>query len=160
MTYETNVYVVRIDTAVGTYGQNAMREVWTIPGLLGAGAERPTELLRASPEGNLLEVIFKDEAGRVHRDDGPADIRYYENGNVHIERWHRFDELHRDLDEPAEIFFSEEGEIREQRYFEHGKLHRNDGPARIIYKEDGIVEEWYKKGERLRPPQQAPDREP
>jgi antitoxin component YwqK of YwqJK toxin-antitoxin module len=48
---------------------------------------------------------------KLHRDDGPAYIEYYENGN-----------------------------IRGKTYFLNGNYHRPDGPAIISYYENGNVD--------------------
>lgn len=47
---------------------------------------------------------------KYHREDGPADIRYREDGSV-----------------------------EEETYLKHGLIHREDGPAWITYNADGSI---------------------
>ena len=60
--------------------------------------------------------------GRLHREDGPARIWYYEDGRVAYKEWRL-----------------------------NGVLHREDGPVCIRYYEDGSVwyDEWYVDGKHL-----------
>ena len=61
----------------------------------------------------------------IYREDGPATIEYYENGNKEEERWYKDD-----------------------------KIHRKDGPAIIYYSRSGIKweKQWYKNGRRIKIP--------
>jgi len=64
---------------------------------------------------------YTDENGDTHRTDGPAFIRYREDGSVQF-----------------------------GSYFINGNRHRTDGPSRIWYREDGRVEReeyWIHNGE-------------
>lgn len=80
-------------------------------------------------------------SGKLHnRVGGPAVIEYYENGNVKCEEYYDDGELHR-ADGPAVIKYYEDGKIKEESYYFKGKCHRTDGPAIISYNPDGSIEE-------------------
>ena len=81
-------------------------------------------------------VEWKDEDGRLHRDDGPAEIEV--DG---AQRWCRHGKLHRE-DGPAWI--RADGS---QAWYQYGKMHREDGPADTWA--DG-TQQWYRHGERHR----------
>ena len=85
-----------------------------------------------------------------HREDGPAAIRYYENGQRSHEAWFLNDKRHRE-DEPAVIKYYENGQRSHEAWFLNDKLHREDGPAEIGYnKENGqkSYETWFLNGKR------------
>ncbi len=79
------------------------------------------------------DVIWRDEHGLQHRDDGPA--RIWPNG---MQEWWQHGELHRGDDNPAMI---ESGGTRV--WYQHGECHRDDGPAAIW--SDG-TQFWYWHG--------------
>ncbi len=81
-------------------------------------------------------VEWRDEDGRLHRDDGPAWI--LPDGT---QSWYQHGEWHRD-DGPAIIRANDTKE-----WYQHGRLHRDDGPARV--RPDGSMF-WYYHGERHR----------
>ena len=59
----------------------------------------------------LLRKEWTNEAGSLHREDGPSRIYYYRDGSI---EWEQFD-----ID---------------------GYLHRDSGPAQISYHPDGSIE--------------------
>ena len=66
-------------------------------------------------DGSWVERYYIKGTNKLHREDGPAIIHYYENGN-----------------------------IEEEYYFINGKSHREDGPADIWYDKNGNIQsEWY-----------------
>ncbi len=75
---------------------------------------------------------WKDEHGKLHRNDGPAMIE--PNG---AQRWYQHGELHRDGG-PAWIWLD-----GTQVWCQHGQPHRDDGPAWTS--RDG-KQEWYQYG--------------
>ncbi len=108
---------------------------------------KPTEITK---DGTL---VWRDENGKLHREDGPAAIYpngkqfWYINGKLHREdgpaiigkggkilEWYIHGKFHR-LDGPAAIYSD-----GTQEWYIHGKLHRDDGPA-VIYPNG--FEEWY-----------------
>ena len=61
---------------------------------------------------NTIKYFFNNE---FHRNDGPADISYYDNGDIKFEF-----------------------------YLRNGVIHRIDGPAAIFHNSDGFIEnEWH-----------------
>jgi len=57
---------------------------------------------------------------KLHREDGPAVIVYYEDGQIkRIEYWVN-NQLHK-LDGPAFIWYKENGTVEEESYFVDGK---------------------------------------
>jgi hypothetical protein len=70
----------------------------------------------------LLHKEWRNEAGSLHREDGPAQINYYRDGSIEWEEFHIA-----------------------------GKIHRKSGPAQICYHPDGSID-WvffYVSGEYL-----------
>ncbi len=99
--------------------------------------------------GNKWEELwFKDD--KRHRNDGPAYIKYYENGNKKEERWYTGGKKHRE-DEPASIHYYCNGNKTAERWFKDDKRHREDDPAMIKYYKNGnkMKEWWYKNGKRM-----------
>jgi antitoxin component YwqK of YwqJK toxin-antitoxin module len=60
-----------------------------------------------------------DKNGKLHREDGPAVIKYFEDGKIQKEHYFRMNEYHR-LDGPALIIYDENGSIKYQEYWIHG----------------------------------------
>lgn len=83
------------------------------------------------------DVIYLDENGRPHREDGPAII--YKNGE---ENWYLHGRRHR-VGGPA--FTYADGS---EKWYVNDKLHRTDGPA-ITYIEPEFEELWYIDGVEL-----------
>lgn len=63
----------------------------------------------------LIEIIYFNYSGKIHREHKPAIISYYENG-----------------------------EIRKEEYRLYDNLRRNDGPAWIKYYDNGRTYEIFK----------------
>jgi hypothetical protein len=121
-----------------------------------------------------LRTWKKDEL--LHRTDGPALIKYYQNGNIKIEKWYqngkrihddvnpcvidyypsgniKFNIFYRnpDLDEPAFIaYYDNNGNTIEGEMWgnELPKHRDHDMPALIKYDINGniILEQWYQNG--------------
>ena len=84
---------------------------------------------------------------QLHREDGPAMILYYENGNIKEEGYY-INGLLRRGDGPAWVDYYKNGNINHKEYYMNGELHRDDGSAWIEYYENGNVkyEEYYING--------------
>ena len=54
--------------------------------------------------------------GKLHREDGPAEIKYYKSGNIWYKKYYINNELHKD-DGPACIYYHENGLIMRKQYF-------------------------------------------
>jgi antitoxin component YwqK of YwqJK toxin-antitoxin module len=116
------------------------------------------------------ECYYKDSTKqKLHREDGPAKIEYYRNGNIEHEEYYKDGVLHRE-DGPVQTSYYEMGSDRKQSerylirdsegeiiddifiaYYSNGNVeyeshskgnndHRENGPARIWYREDGSKE--------------------
>ena len=70
--------------------------------------------------GELWGVTYRNVSGEYHREDGPAYIRYYEDGSVSIETYWLNDTYHR-ANGPAYISYYEDGSIDYEAYFINGK---------------------------------------
>jgi antitoxin component YwqK of YwqJK toxin-antitoxin module len=87
--------------------------------------------------GNVMREHYCIE-GKLHREDGPAQRYYYEDGSIKWEAWCVNGQIHR-LDGPAFILYREDRSVEKEEYFVNDKFHRIDGPARIWYKEDESI---------------------
>lgn len=81
-------------------------------------------------QNRITWLIQYYKNGRLHREDGPAEIRFYDNGNISHECYYNNGATHRD-DGPAKTnySYSSNGAVIQDLYYRHGKLHREDGPA-------------------------------
>ena len=68
----------------------------------------------------------------INREDGPAIILYYENGQIKFEAWFKNGKEYKE-DGPAEIRYYDNGQIKKEVWYIYGKTHREDGPAVINY---------------------------
>ncbi len=93
-----------------------------------------------------IERWYRD--GKLHRDDGPAEISYFDD-QLDEEYWYRHGKLHR-KDGPAEIWY-ECGQIIKEYWCRDDKLHREDGPAEIYYENGQIDEEYWRRDGKLCP---------
>lgn len=129
-------------------------------------------------KGSLLRREWLDSQGRKHRDDDkPAEIMYFENGNIWSEGWYINGQRRRDGDKPAVIYYYENGVIENQStwgsdgiehcvwYYEDGNIQREvwtdsfhkphrdgDKPAGIQYYLNGNIkcEHWDQHGNHYR----------
>tara|TARA_B100000745_G_scaffold97368_2_gene61864 strand:- start:6325 stop:6927 length:603 start_codon:yes stop_codon:yes gene_type:complete len=95
--------------------------------------------------GELREIRYRDGDGQTHREDGPAVVTYYPNGQIKHEGYYRHSILHRE-DGPASTSFSPDGYVTAKKYFHHGTLHREEGPAVYLYR-DWNEERYYRDGQ-------------
>lgn len=90
----------------------------------------------STPTEEHGKLVWRDEQGYVHRDDGPALIA--PDGTVW---WVRHGAFHRDNNLPAYITDNM------QIWYVNGKLHRTNGPAWITQQPDGsFVYAWRVRG--------------
>ena len=75
---------------------------------------------------------------KLHREDGPAEIRYYEDGSPETESYYKDGLRHRE-DGPAWITYFEEGGVAREQYLLNYNHHREDGPAILDYHPNGHV---------------------
>ena len=112
----------------------------------------------------ILKETYKKPNGLLHREDGPAVIVYYENGNIKSEEYYIDGERHRE-DGPTQISYYSDGLISEVSYFLNGIRHRDQAPAiqtfynngkksselyyinNRLHREDGpAIAYWYEDG--------------
>lgn len=110
--------------------------------------------------------------GRFHRENGPAKLFLYDNGNIKEEHYYRNGEFYPDSKGVTIRKFFKNGALKstceqikdnyikitnynksdlkvDEKYYFNGNLHKVDGPAMIIYYNDGktIKEQyWYRFG--------------
>lgn len=122
------------------------------------------------PNGDIKLKRWYNKNGKLHRDDGPALIRYknnkilykkwYKNGKLHKENgpayidmvnshtvWFNKGQIHR-LNAPAHVYTACFGYVI-CKWHINGKLHRLDGPA-IIHKTRRYNDEWFVNGRRIK----------
>ncbi|GEM_PF-3781912 len=89
--------------------------------------------------GQIRFVNYYNEKGEEHRDDGPSNITYHENGSLNIERWNQNGNLHRD-DGPAEIRYYAAGQLASEEWHQNGQYFReDDGPQQVRYHDNGKI---------------------
>lgn len=82
--------------------------------------------------------VYKNGNRVRHREDGPAVIYYYLNGNIAKELYYKEGKLHRE-DGPAAIKYNMNGIIDRIQFFKNNKLHNDNGPANIVFDCNGEV---------------------
>ena len=83
--------------------------------------------------------------GDYHRNDGPANIFYFDNKNVSSKYYYKDGKLHRE-NGPAIIHYFSNGSILCKKYLFNEKRHRKNGPALFEYYKNGsikIKEYWF-----------------
>ena len=91
---------------------------------------------------DIIQYYFN---GEIHRKDGPADIWYYDNGDIKSEKYWYNGVCHKE-DGPAEIWYYKNRSIKSEKYWYNGKKHRENGPAVVIYYMDGSIKDkeyWF-----------------
>lgn len=90
---------------------------------------------------------FKGGEDNRHRDDGPAVVRYNEDGSISTEEYYQNNEYHRDGG-PAITYYFPSGKPSSEAWYQSGELHREGGPAQIGYNENGtsFSEKWFLNG--------------
>jgi len=84
------------------------------------------------PNGQVKSILYYNKNNQLHREDGPAEIRYWKDGSTKGERYYIKGRLHREKG-PAAIWYREDGSIEKKCYYINNRLHREDGPAKIRY---------------------------
>ena len=75
---------------------------------------------------------------KFHREDGPANIYYYESGNIRSEYYCINGKQHRE-DGPAVIFYYENGNIRSEYYYINDKYLTKQEFDKYIRKRDSKI---------------------
>ena len=100
-------------------------------------------------ETKTYKMTYYDELNQIHRDNGPAEIIWDEDGIIY-ERYYKDGKLHRD-NGPAEIRYYRGEIVNLEKYFKNGIPHREDGPAFISYNCWGsiITESYWLNGKEI-----------
>ena len=80
--------------------------------------------------------------GHLHREDGPADRWWHENGQLQYEEYWVNGDLHRE-DGPADTGWYENGQLQYEEYHVNGEPHRADGPAITHWDKNGNITDCY-----------------
>lgn len=115
-------------------------EEWYKHGLYYREQDNPTHIEHHG-DGGCHKKWFNDKR-QLHRDNAPAWIIYYSNGNIHHEYWYQYGQFA--PDKPHHRSYDESGNLIGEYWMNHMGLHRINGPARIVYYTNGKVksEEW------------------
>lgn len=99
------------------------------------------------PNKQVNKVRYFNSDGDHHREDGPAQLWYQENGKIYQEIYQKNGQLHRE-DGPAVIYYEEDGtSIHHIQHWIDGKAHKEDGPAFITYMDgEKSMEGYWKNG--------------
>ena len=88
-------------------------------------------MLKMEEQQRTDKQYFAEDGTTLHRLDGPAWIIKTETGRItHI--YYNMGQIHRDGG-PAQIKYDENGMTMVEIYFQNGVKHRDDGPAEIHY---------------------------
>jgi len=87
----------------------------------------------------LICEEWRNDAGELHREDGPASTCYHKNGLLKWQTFYFKNQIHREL-EPANITYYCDGSINKIQYWFLSSLHREDGPSKTNYNCDGQIE--------------------
>lgn len=110
----------------------------------------------------LIKKEFFDEHDKYHNEEGPALIRYFDNGKPELVEYYKHGELYREHG-PALTEYYENGQMRrkewviglfrtEETNYQQKKYHNIFGPAIEIYFNNGKVDQeyWYRNGKLYR----------
>ena len=102
-------------------------------------------------DGYSIELIWKNENGEHHNENGPAVIQYDQNGNVSYKEWYVNGE-HHNKNGPARIAYYENGNVKYKSWYINGQCHNENGPAYIEYDQSGniIKQEYWENGIRIK----------
>lgn len=109
----------------------------------------------AATHDNRASIQEWYHKGMLHRDDLPAKVMTYLDGNgfsTECKEWYKHGDLHKE-NGPALIVTGSDGVIYEERWMKNGQEHRVDGPSHISkdYNTGIIVfETWMQNGEPYR----------
>jgi len=78
------------------------------------------------------------ENGRHSRVNGPAEIIFWDNGNLKKEVWRVNGVTTRDGG-PAITFYRQDGTKSLERWYRNGLVHNEAGPAEVYYNKDGSI---------------------
>lgn len=113
-------------------------------------------------EDRWLTITFESECpkeygyylnGLKHRNLGPANIRYYDNGMIVNATYYKKNLKHRSKkdNQPAEFYYNPERTIITEVWLYKGFIHRLSKPAIIHYYDNGSIRgiSWFNKNIRI-----------
>ncbi len=97
------------------------------------------------PNGQVNEEQWT-VARKLHREDGPAVLKWNSDGSLRREEWHQNGELHREGDPAVTVWAG--GKVFQRHWCLHGRDHRDDGPSFRVFNPDGSLhsEFWSSDG--------------
>lgn len=105
---------------------------------------------------NFVESkTWYNKDNQIHREDGPAYIKFSKEGKVILKEWRINGLLHNEKD-PARIFLDGPMQLH---WYREGKHHNENGPAIIIYYDNNIsvcCEIWKRDDLTHRPTREGP----
>jgi antitoxin component YwqK of YwqJK toxin-antitoxin module len=107
--------------------------------VVSAGFSEESDEITHTISRNGLIHTWRNKYGEYHRTDGPAVIRYYQDGEIRSEEYYVNGQSHR-MDGPAYISYYNNGQIKYEEYSINNQRHRVDGPAYIGYFKDGSTD--------------------
>jgi hypothetical protein len=94
------------------------------------------------PNGMRRAVEYRQRGGALHREDGPALLRWSDNGVLVDEEWWRNGRLHK-IDGPALQKWDAFGQLIREEWYRYGSTHRDGGPAIRKYIGGRLIgEQW------------------
>ena len=81
---------------------------------------KPKKYIVYYPGTKKIYREYYELNGRLHRENGPANIYYYESGNIECEHYYINGDSHRE-NGPADIWYYENGNIEEECYYINDK---------------------------------------
>lgn len=86
---------------------------------------------------------YTNERGEVHRNNGPAVIKYFSCGRKEYEKWYENGKLHNN-NGPSVIEYFTSNRKKCEKWYKNGEPHNDNGPALIdyLYRE----EQWFQNG--------------
>ena len=90
--------------------------------------------------------------GKLHRNDGPAFIGFYNDGLLGLEQYY-INGLWYRINGPVIIEYHKNGSIKKEKYYFNSKKHRKDGPAEILFNNEGDIhfKKYYFNGKEFNP---------
>lgn len=74
----------------------------------------------------------------LHKEDGPAYIELYNNGQKKTEIWYKNNQKYR-KEGPAFMEWYENGNKKSEIWYKNNHIYRKDGPAEMLYKLSSII---------------------
>lgn len=93
--------------------------------------------VKVNSDGSSTVSFVNSKKNELHREDGPALVKYDSENNLQYEYYFKHGEKHRDDDLPAVIHYGKNGKIRVKEYYKDGYPNREGKPFKIEYDSRG-----------------------